>query len=35
MYDISESAHHMIAMVSCNNPEVKNFDQLVSTYSEN
>lgn len=35
MYDISESGHHMIAMITCNNPEIKNFDQLVSTYSEN
>lgn len=35
MYDISESSNHMIAMISCNNPEIKNFDQLVTPYSEN
>jgi hypothetical protein len=34
MYDISGNANHMIAMISCNNPEITNFDQLVSTYSE-
>lgn len=33
MYDISGNSNHMIAMISCNNPEITNFDQLVSTYS--
>lgn len=33
MYDISESSNHMIAMVSCNNPDIKNLNQLVTVYS--
>ena len=35
MYDIYESSNHMIAVISCNNPEIKNFSQLVIPYSEN
>lgn len=33
MFDISESNDHMIAMVTCNNPEVKEFTQKVLAYS--
>ena len=29
MFDISESNDHMIAMVTCNNPEIKDFNSKV------
>ena len=34
LYKISDSPLHMIAMVSCNNPEIKGFNSLVTGYSE-
>lgn len=35
LFDISESSHHMIAVVTCNNPEITDFHRKVQAYSEN
>lgn len=34
LYEIAETNSHLVAMVSCNNAEVKNFNKLVQAYSE-
>jgi|LakMenE01Jun11ns_1017448.scaffolds.fasta_scaffold9306876_2 hypothetical protein len=33
LYDISESANHVIAKIICNNPDIKNFHEMVTVYS--